>query len=289
MKKFLKKLFVFSVITIVGLNLFGLFLDYTVQKSNLFKICIAQHGNLPDNIILGGSRALTGIKAEELSKLTGEKWYNLAMDDTGIAYHLLFFKILSAKKKHLKRIVLEYYNSNKKNKTEQFYYIRKNEYQFLPFINSIPEIDKFLRNKDEYLVYKYLPIAKYIYFNTELFYPALLLLVKPKFRYKFNEFGDFTYPNIINEELKMDRKRSSVQLNFNNLDLKDLSKKCKSNQIDLYSITAPIYNSYSKQKFPFKHYNFINLTNDYTDFYDRIHVNDKGSKKLTKAIIDVLN
>jgi hypothetical protein len=288
MRKFIKKIILCLALVFLILNIFGIFLDYTIRKSMIFKICVLKNKDLPENIILGGSRALTGIKAERLSKLGKCKWYNLAMDDTPIKMHRLFLEILISKRIRISKIVLEYYNTNKINKSEEFDFIRKNEYQLLPFINDFIEVNDYLKSKRGFYFFKYLPIYKYIYFNTELFYPTLKLLVDTDFKYKFNNYGDYTYPNSLKGDLNNFTQNINVRLNFQNTDLIEMKNICIRKKIELKCVTGPIFNGYSDLVFPELHYNFIKLPLSQIFFYDKIHVNDDGSKLFTDSIFQLL-
>ena len=124
-------------------------LDYQLRGSNLFKVNVLFNKKLPNNIILGSSRSLTGINTNLLSKLTNKQWYNLSMDDTKTETHLLFIKLLVSLNKTPQNILLQYDRQNLLVDTFKFF---DNDYQLLPFINSSLLIDDYFHSKHNYYV-----------------------------------------------------------------------------------------------------------------------------------------
>jgi hypothetical protein len=237
-KKFIKKTIIVSLTLFVFLNLFGLFLDYQLRSTNLFKVNVLFNKKLPKNIILGSSRSLTGINTNLLSKLTKNQWYNLSMDDTKTETHLLFIKLLINLNKTPQNILLQYDRQNSQVDSITFF---DNDYQLLPFINSNLLIDDYFHSKSGYFLFKYLPIFKYIYFNTELLYPGILTFFRPNYCHRFNEnSGDYNYPeNYLLKDSAIQFENRQIVLE--NSMIQHSIILCNKNKIDLYIYTAPIF------------------------------------------------
>ena len=106
MARFIKKGAFLFLIFFVLLNLIAFGIDFLICRSEAFKTNILFNKELPENIIIGSSRALTGIDTRELSKLTSQNWYNLSIDDTPIEIHLLIYQLLLKNGKTPKRLPL---------------------------------------------------------------------------------------------------------------------------------------------------------------------------------------
>jgi hypothetical protein len=268
--KFTLKIFKVAFIVFIVLNLFGLFLDYHMRNSNIFKINVLFNKKLPENIILGSSRSLTGINTDMLSKLTNKKWFNLSMDDTRIETHYLFYELLVELGKSPKKLLLQFDNSGMEIDSTTFF---DNDYQILPFINSNKIVSNYFSHKKNYYLFKYLPIYKYVYFNVELFYPSFLLFFKPNYSHRFKQNGDYDYPK--NMVMKKDDMQFSERfVNLDNRSLQKLFDLAKSHKTELIVYTAPIFKASTSIKNT-KNLSYFDFTTTYSShncFSDDFHI-----------------
>jgi len=284
-KEFGLKIVKWSLIVFVILNVLGVLLDFNIRRSNIFKVNVLFNIDLPDNIILGSSRSLTGINTNLLAQLTKKKWYNLSMDDTPVETHLLLYQLLIEQGKTPKQILLQYDRSDNLVDSTRFF---DNDYQFLPYINKSESVSNYLKHKDNYLLFKYLPIYKYVYFNVELFYPSILLFVKPKYQHRFDEIGDYSYPkNYLLKDSTKNWESRNLVLKSSNISI--LHKLCKLNKTDMILYTAPIYRTvvYPDTQFS-NYYNFSNLFNSNLNFSDDFHISTLTKDAFTKNLYSAL-
>src|SRR5512138_2333755 len=97
MKRFLTQLGKYLAVAYIIASLVSFILDYSLMHSRFYKFYLdGSEENLrnAELLVFGGSRALAGIDSQTLSKETGLKTYNVGVDDTGVASHLLLLKLL---------------------------------------------------------------------------------------------------------------------------------------------------------------------------------------------------
>jgi len=239
-----------------------------------------------DYVILGASTALTGIDTKLLDSITGMKGYNLAIDDTGMPNSYLMLKHYLAQGKSTKNVILVPTVSSLKKQEPT---LGDNDHRFLmynkrAYVNSYYK--KLEREEEKFPVMstsKYLPFLGVSYYNVELFFPSLVSLAKPGKRNRFDEFGNYTYPDKKFKPRKTDLKVEKV--NFNNVYFKKIVQLCEKKNIKLSVYFPPIYNT--KLVVDGYNYNVINFTDklkDNTYFYDVLHVNRKGRTKATQGL-----
>lgn len=128
----------------------------------------------------------------------------------------------------------------------------------------------------------YLPFLGMSYYNIELFFPSIVSLFKPKKHNRFNEVGDYSYPD---KEYHSDKKMKRKKINFHNKYFQQIVKLCQENKIKLLVYFPPIYKT--EIYWENTNYSMVNLTNAFENiqyFYDEIHVNSKGKKRATRLI-----
>jgi hypothetical protein len=195
MRKFLYKLSYIFIISFIILNLIAVWFDFVYMRSSIFKPLLFKNNNF-DAIVLGSSRALTGINTNILQKeINGNfNWFNYSIDDTHIETHLLELQLLLKSNRKPRIVLLQYDRINSKDKD---YQILERDYQFLPLsIQGDPDVWNYFKIKDNGFgsALYFLPILKYIYYNTELTMPLLKRLFLGDFRYKSDKNGDYRYP-----------------------------------------------------------------------------------------------
>ena len=286
-KTFIRKTFIVLLSIFIILNVFGLILDYQLRLSNVFKVNILFNKKLPENLILGSSRSLTGINTELLSKLTKKQWYNLSMDDTKTETHLLFFNLLVSLNKIPKCALLQYDRQNLNLDSFKFF---DNDYQFLPFLNTNQIIDDYFCSKPNYVFFKYLPIYKYVYFNTELLFPSILSIFNSGYHHKFIEkTGDYDYPNDYTMKYSKTKfgKRS---IHLKNSLVDSCVSICNKCNIQLYIYTAPIYHVHTNTDRTMNNYfDFSDIYLNAEQFSDDFHIAHKTKNDFTTKLSKIFN
>lgn len=293
MKYFLKRISSYFLIWFIALNLLGFLLDFVQQKSNIFKSNRIFKENYNQNIILGSSRALTGIKTPVLNNVTGLKWSNLSIDDSPFELHLLQLQLLINNNKKPKRIILQYdrdfYEKNYK------FQLSERDYQFLTFTITHGNADlwNYFKCKEKALgsLLYCVPITKYIYFNTELLFSTLQLLIKPQYTHRSDEFGDYSYPENRPSENSKKLNRSPKNINLNDPLLERFKNLCDSHSIELYVYTAP----YLNEKAVFvnnKNLHYLDLSTFYNEpncFYDELHITNNARDSISITLGNYIN
>ena len=270
-------------------------MDFKIRNSRLFKTNLIFNETLPPNIILGSSRALTGIDTKLFCELTGKEWYNLSIDDTPIETHLLQYKLLVSQNKIPSVLLLQYDNTSNDNGINNN--IHEKDYQFLPF-NSMnnKELKEYITNKNAfegYLFY-YIPFWKYFYFSTELLFAGLRSILQPDYQHRYFKHGDYAYPEGMENVSKPCSGKKSENINFSNNRFNELVKLCTKNNTKLIVYTAPyrclnINSSRSSNNEAFSYFNYSQLIRENLDFHDEIHLSNLGKIKITEIIAKELN
>ncbi len=297
MRKFLYKSSYIFIISFIILNLIAVWFDFVYMRSSIFKPLLFKNNNA-DAIVLGSSRALTGINTNILqNKINGNfNWFNYSIDDTHIETHLLELKLLLKSNRKPSLILLQYDRINAKDKDHQ---ILERDYQFLPLsIDGNVDLWNYFKVKDYnfggalYL----LPVLKYIYYNTELTIPLLKRLFFGDFRYKSDKNGDYRYP--VN-------KIDTIPCNVNYYDslfvedshFTEFVDLCSQNSVKLIVYIAPIKCDEILSKSNVKGVSILNFSNFFKGknwvFADGIHINSLGvdsfSYGLCKKVNYILN
>jgi len=265
-------------------------LDFHLRNSNLFKINLLFNTKYQENIILGPSKSLTGINSKLLSTLTHKKWYNFSMDKTEAETHILFLKVLINLKKAPKHILLQYDCKNSYSDSTTFF---TNDYQLLPFINNNIIISNYFRPKSNYLVFKYLPIFKYFYYNTELLFPSLMLFFKHDYTHRFElSTGDYSYPDdyIVRYPLQTSKKIEHQVILLKNPIINEFDSLCRKNSAILFLYSAPMYRVHIKTDIVKKYFfDFSDLYTAPSKFIDNIHLSNKSKNDFTIELSKIFN
>lgn len=293
MKGYLIRILKYLIILVIVSNLFALCLDSIIRNSSIFKPNrLFNDSNLSQNVILGSSRALTGVNTKILINETKESWVNLSIDDTPLEVHLLQLKLLIENGNIPKSIILQYDRGlNPENRLMEF---SDRDYQFLPYTykDSGKIIWNYLKFKEKgfgALMYT-VPVLKYVYFNTELFFPAMKLLFSPKYMHRSDELGDYAYPD--NQTMKFASSatlplKDTVYVNDKDSLYVEFVKICEFNKIKLFTFTAPYKNSvvkYSNAKS--KIINLGSWLDEPKYFYDDLHITASARDSITRELIN---
>ncbi|MFC6098035.1 hypothetical protein ACFPVY_15375 [Flavobacterium qiangtangense] len=297
MKKFLKRLLIFTVLFFVVDKLFYIFiyLSPNYQVDNRIEKLLEGEIN-KEVIILGSSRGAMNIMANQLEAQTAKSAYNIAFPGSDVTFHDFILKTLLKFNKKPKIIIFALDSPS----------------ELLPTASINYRFDRLY------------PLVKYDYINQELinkgdrnftsWFLCLSRLNKTNLSLKRNSTKfdnvqpdgstplDFENPNfkadyilsVGNYEIKdeSDEKRKAF---------KSILDQCQSNNIKLIFAFSPnfqIYNiAFEKRMRQFKTPNssffvYDSLNSSYKDasnFYDESHLNAKGAKIFTSELSNYIN
>jgi hypothetical protein len=290
MYKFLKKIMVWGSCLLLLINVVSIVCLVTLANSNFYKPSFVNNlePKTYDYIVLGSSTGLTTINTKLLDKSTGLNGVNLSMDDTALPTHYLMLNHILSKGIKTDNLILSVTPWDLKNNNPE---IGNNDYRFLPFIHEDYVYNHFkkISNKplNKFNLSYYLPFYAFSYYNTELFPPSLVALLDSKFRNRFDDKGNYVYPNSNFSHKPV--SQTAYQLEINNPYIAKIAKICKANDIKLILYQSPIYKAeYKEVNTNYIFVNAIDLLSKSKYFYDRIHVNKKGRKLTTLSLAKVL-
>ena len=294
MKKFIKKIIYFSALTLIIGNIIAFGTNYFLRKSTFYKSSFLINGFNPDNkldyFVVGSSRGLTTLNSGLIDEKLGVKGVNLSMDDTDLKTQFLMIQHFFRSNFKADYLVLVL-DANHFTKTSLE--LGNNDYRFAPFVNRDYVRNHFKKYENSALNIltnsNFNPFFAYSYYNLELLLPATLSAIKPKFRNKFDEFGNYSYPSSSHKEVNLNSEIKEINTEITNPIIKEVQNYLIENNCELIIYIAP----YQQEKFTFNNkleYTIINHSSVLEDknelFYDGIHVNTKGRKQSTLFFIN---
>lgn len=230
-----------------------------------------------DYIILGASTGLTTLNTKVIDSITTTSGINLAMDDTALSSQYVMLQHFLAQGKTTKWCILAPSAPSYDLNTED---VSDNDYRFLPFVNSeyvSNYYNQFDSRRSKLMkASKWVPMLGVSYYNTELFYPSLLSVIKPNKRNRFDDRGNYTYPQIQQTNKTITHKKD-LHINFNNVYIDKIKAICKQHNIELICYFSPMEKrSVVPLTTQYTVINHSDLLSDTMYFYDEIHVNSKG-------------
>ncbi len=286
MKKFLTKIALYTFfILLIGNGIAYLSL-YVLGKSQLYKNQFVKNGVQEkhfDYVVLGSSTGLTTLDTKLIDKTLNTSGLNISMDDTSLSSHYLMLQYFLSLGKTTDQLILCVTPGDLQNPINE---LNNNDYRFLTEVQDTlvyNYYDRLEKNGLKVLTYsRYLPLLGISYYNNELFYPSIYAFLKPTKRNRFDDKGNYTYPQIVNNTEKRDVVTSKTS--FINPSFLKIRKLCKEKGIDLIVYQSPIHGT--NVIFPStKEFRIINHSNILPEglFYDTIHVNSKGRTFCTLA------
>jgi hypothetical protein len=281
MYTFLKKIVIYGLASFIVLNLIAFCSLYFLGKSCFYKQQFVKNGvkeTTFDYVVLGSSTGLTTLNTKLIDSITQKKGLNISIDDSGLSSHYLMLQHFYSAGKSTKKLILAVVPDDLGNAEPM---INTNDYRFIPHIWNNDEVTNYFNqmNGKNTLLYKvspYFPLIPVSYYNTELFYPGLLSILKPGNRYLFDDKGNFSYPNTsANKEIDNLIHRTK-KVEFKNPYLTKIIDFCTENKIELLIYQSPIYKTSLVFPESIIVINHSDLINDKVYFYDQIHVNSKG-------------
>lgn len=286
MKKFITKITLYTFfILLIGNGIAYLSL-YVLGKSQLYKNQFVKNGVAAthfDYVVLGSSTGLTTLDTKLIDKTLNTSGLNISMDDTSLSSHYLMLQYFLSLGKTTDQLILCVTPGDLQNPVNE---LNNNDYRFLTEVQDTLIYNYY--NQMEHgglkvLTYsKFMPILGVSYYNNELFYPSIYAFLKPDKRNRFDDKGNYTYPQIENNI----EKRSIVtsKTSFTNPSFLKIKKLCIEKGIDLIVYQSPIHST----NVVFPNTNEFKIINHSTIlpealFYDPIHVNSKGRTFCTLA------
>ncbi|PWG04293.1 hypothetical protein [Polaribacter aquimarinus] len=284
MIKFIKKIIFYSFLTFILGNIISFSANYFLKKSQFYKPSFLVNGFNPneklDYFIVGSSRGLTSLDSKQIDESLDVKGINLSMDDTDLKTQFLMIKHFFKSGFKSEYLILSLDESHFINTTKN---LGSNDYRFSPFIDR--DYVKSHFKSYEKSILKIItnsnlnPLFNYSYHNFELLFPAVLSALKPKFRNKFDEKGNYSYPNsgvkLLYQEPKVENLKISNPILIN------INSFLKQNNCKLIIYIGPYFNKnyVFENNYNFTIINHSNILKDDLDYYyDYMHVNLKGRK-----------
>lgn len=286
MKHFLKYIALLLLGFVLITTLLSIGSLYALRKSSLYKPAFLVNAVKQkdfDYIVLGSSIGLTTLNTKLLDSLNSIQGINLSMDDTGLSSQYLMLQHFLAEGKTTKYCILAPGTAALVNKTVDF---GDNDYRFLMFVYRDYVYDYYKNastNSSEARIAslsRWLPFLGISYYNVELLFPSLNALVQPTKRNRFDNKGNYSYPDN-NKSFKKIKSRNT-KLDFEHPYLKKIEALCKDNGIQLIYYFSPSQSNtveYIGERFYV--INDSKLSIDDSLFYDDIHVNSIGRKEIT--------
>lgn len=286
MKKFLTKIVLYTFFILLIGNGIAFLSLYVLGKSQLYKNQFVKNGVKEkhfDYVVLGSSTGLTTLDTKLIDKTLNTSGLNISMDDTSLSSHYLMLQYFLSLGKTTNQLILCVTPGDLKNPVNE---LNNNDYRFLTEVQDTlvyNYYDRMEQGELKVLAYsKFMPILGVSYYNNELFYPSLYAFLKPNKRNRFDDKGNYTYPQIANN-IKRGAIRN-VETKYINPSFLKIKKLCEKNKIQLVVYQSPIHRT--NVIFPgTKDFKIINHSAILPEelFYDNIHVNSKGRTFCTLA------
>lgn len=290
MKKFLYKTALYLALTLVIVNGIAWCCLAFHRNSSFYKPSFFTHAVTTkhlDYVVIGSSIGLTSIDTKQIDSLNHSRGINLSIDDTSLSSNYLMLEHFYNQGGKANHCILSISSWDLANAAPQ---LNDNDYRFLPFVSEAYVYTYYSRMEKgvfKPLTYShYLPFLGVSYYNTELFYTALVAALQPEKRNRFDEKGNYTYPETNTSKNEPYR---TVTLEWKNPFVAKIKALCKKNNTQLIIYQAPQLQTKVINLNP--NYNFVNhstLLAPQEGFYDNIHIDSRGRKKATAALAAVL-
>lgn len=308
MKGWLKYPIQFLVLLVVLLYVGHYTFTYIFKKDSYYKVLYMQDlkNKQFEHFFLGNSRVLVMVDADTLSQLSQSSIYNGGVDGTNIHHHYFLLHQLLKNGNKIKNVYLSF-------DPWALSFTLKNNFRIWGFLPHLDDdtIYQNIKNifKDEAWAWKYFPFWRYAEFNSRLGPVALVNslgnFVKPNYK---KSSGDIVTRNrnVLKENYSGKTDTATVRPESLTYFERILALAAK-NKIRVVVYTAPVTASYKKSMFQIENviqeqvlpivqkYNaqYIDLSNhsigsDLSNFYDHIHLNEKGRTQFNLLIKETL-
>ena len=286
MRKFIFKVFLYTCVVLLIGNGLAFSSLYVLGKSNLYKPQFVKNGVKEpqfDYVVLGSSTGLTTLDTKEIDKMLGSRGLNISMDDSALSSHYLMLEFFYQQKKVTNCLVLAVtpWDLEQERPT-----LNDNDYRFLTEIGDEKVWNYYKTIPSEgisVLKYsKFFPLLGVSYYNTEIFYPSIFSWIQPQKRNRFDEKGNYSYPNL---GAPSETEKQTIHAQIRNPYFYKIKDFCKKNKITLVLYQSPMYKTdvlFSTNEKVVNHAAFLT---DKTFFYDNLHVNQVGREKCTQDFV----
>lgn len=283
MRKFLKHIGIVGIVTLVTVSLISYGSLQLLKRSSFYKpsfLVNAVDDQSFDYIVLGSSTGLTTLNTKVIDSILGTSGINLSMDDTGLASQYIMLQHFLKQGKTTQYCILSPSASSfDVNYTD----VSDNDYRFLPFVDQAYVQDYYKkydsRRANILSTSRWLPVAGVSYYNAEILFPAAYSAFKRNKRNRFDDRGNYTYPDLEADAHPIASK-SRLKIHYRNSDLEAIRELCESNGITLVYYFSPMREkeivSQPKNIMVINHSSLLENT---MYFYDAIHVNNLGRQK----------
>ena len=273
----ISKLILVFLILVSGISYLSLYIlkHSSFYKSSFLVNDVSQEEF--DYIILGASEGLTTLNTKHIDSILDFEGLNLSMDDTSMSSHYLMLQHFLAEKKKTNYCILV---SSPKGFDLQKNNANNNDYRFLMY-NDRSYVsgyyNQFSDRKSKIMYYsKWIPFLGLSYYNAELFYPSLVALTNNNKRNRFDNKGNYSYPNSGIEDKLIDQ-REEIHVQFSNSFFSRIQELCKENDIELICYLPPVKTRKAVLgSTPFKVVDHSDELNNVKYFFDERHVNSSG-------------
>lgn len=282
MKSFIKHITIVLIVSVIGVNIVSYASLRFMRNASFYKpsfLVNSVEEETFDYIILGASTGLTTLNTKVIDSILGTDGINLSMDDTGIASQQLMLEHFLNQGKTSKYCILA---PNAMSYDANYYSVSDNDYRFLPFVNETYIHDYYNGYNDfesnVMSLSKHLPFVGVSYYNAELLFPSVYSAVNKNKRNRFDDRGNYTYPERNTTSVQISSKSECV-VKFQNSNLATIQKLCEANDIELIYYISPMREVSVKTKDQdTKVINHSDILDNTEYFYDAIHVNKKGRR-----------
>jgi hypothetical protein len=290
MKKFLLKSALYLLILLSLANGLALVAIFALGKSQFFKPSFLVNAFEPGKsfkmAVFGSSRGLASLDTKLISEQLGGLSANFSMDYTALPSAKLMLEHFYAQGYQAEYIVI---SLDLPDRDTSKTVISENDYRFLPFRNK-SYVKDYFEKYDEGLIKPlawsyYLPFLGLGYYNMELVGPTLISILKPAYKYQFDDLGNFQYPDYLGMNEKPEPR--FFQTALTNPILKEIAALTAKNSSKLIIYIAPYLRDEITilDSCPYLVINNARLINEPKYFSDYIHVVNSGKKIATAAFI----
>ncbi|MCS5488999.1 hypothetical protein [Algoriphagus limi] len=292
MKKFLFQIFTYLLITfLVGLSITGA-ADYFLSKSYFYKPQFISNyfssASKLDYIIAGSSRGLTTIDTKEVDSKLGVKGFNISMDDTGLPSQFLMIKHFFESGNTANYCVLTLDVSHFEESEKK---LNDNDYRFITYSDR-SYVHEYYRAYETGIIRpltwsKYFPLFAYSYYNMELIWPAGMAALKPRYKNRFDEKGDYSYPDMVFSN-DSPPKVQEIQKAIKNPILEEIRAYLQTKNSELILYIAPYFNKsiYVTNPSNYPLINHAGALQGANYFFDIDHVNTLGKQEATNLFME---
>lgn len=294
MRKFVFKSFFYLGLVLVVANILAFVGLRILRNSDFFKTTYLVHNFAPgqafDLTVFGSSRSLAAIDTKEIGEKLGGSAINFSMDYTALPSSLLMLQLFYNQGYNSDYVVI---SIDLPDFEESKSVVSENDHRFLPFVYDSDVRDYFYNYEDGLVkpLYssKYFPVAGFAYYNMELLAPTIQALIKPTYKYRFDELGNYEYPEYLAQS-EMPKPRY-FDTSLRNPVLRQIKALAKENGSELIIYIAPYLRDdiTVASDTPYTVINHSRLINEPKYFSDYIHVVTSGKRLATAAFVEDLN